>query len=65
MRDEPISVIIPVFNGETYLPEALTSVFQQDVQPMEVIVVNDGSTDATAKVMEEFADQIRIIHQFS
>jgi glycosyltransferase involved in cell wall biosynthesis len=45
-----VSVIIPVFNGARYLGEALDSVFNQSYPSLEVIVVNDGSTDQTAKI---------------
>ena len=51
-----VSVIIPVFNGELYLREALESVFGQDHKPYEVIVVDDGSTDKTADVIDDFKD---------
>jgi len=63
MNSEAISVIIPVFNGAAYVVDALDSVFQQEVQPAEIIVINDGSTDGTAEVLERFHDRIRIIHQ--
>ena len=61
MSGESISVIIPVFNCETYLPAALDSVFQQDVHPTEVIVVNDGSTDGTAAAAERANAEV-ILH---
>ena len=55
-----VSVIIPVFNGETYLAEAIESVLAQDHRPIEVIVVDDGSTDASAEVARSFGDVILI-----
>jgi glycosyltransferase involved in cell wall biosynthesis len=57
-----VSVIIPVYNGELYLGEALRSVFSQDYFPFEVIVVDDGSTDGTAAVAKSFKD-VRYIYQ--
>ena len=51
-----LSVIIPVYNGEKYLAQALDSVKAQDYDPMEVIVVDDGSTDATAQIAQAWAD---------
>lgn len=49
-----ISVIIPAWNSERYLREALNSVFAQTKQPFEVIVVDDGSTDSTCQVARAF-----------
>lgn len=45
-----ISVVIPTYNQALYLPEALESVFQQTYYNLEIIVVNDGSTDETAQI---------------
>lgn len=61
-----ISVIIPVYNCESYIGEALKSILNQSVQDVEIIVVNDGSTDGTLSVAEAFAEKdknIRIISQ--
>lgn len=49
-----VSVILPVHNGARYLAEALQSVVEQDYQPLECIVVDDGSTDASAEVIARF-----------
>jgi glycosyltransferase involved in cell wall biosynthesis len=48
------SVIIPAFNAERYLEAAIESVQAQTVHPSEIIVVDDGSTDRTAKIAEQF-----------
>src|SRR5690348_778243 len=50
-----ISVIIPLFNGGRFIRQALDSVAVQTRAPCEVIVVDDGSTDDGAAVVEEFA----------
>src|SRR4029078_4929566 len=50
-----VSVIIPVFNGERFLGDALSSVQAQDYRPLEVLVADDGSTDASATLAESFA----------
>lgn len=49
-----ISVVIPVYNGEKYLEEAIRSVLQQTFQNFELIVVNDGSTDRTKEIIEKY-----------
>ena len=62
---EPISIIIAARNEAENLRQFLPSVLSQDRDVMEVIVVNDGSTDETAKVLYEFAEQfpvLRVIH---
>jgi glycosyltransferase involved in cell wall biosynthesis len=53
-----ISCIIPVFNGERYLREAIESIFAQTVRPLEVIVVDDGSTDGSAAVATSYGEQV-------
>ncbi|MBD2459423.1 glycosyltransferase family 2 protein [Oscillatoria sp. FACHB-1407] len=58
-----VSVIIPVYNGDRYLSEAIESVLQQTYQSFEVIVVDDGSTDNTATVAQQFGDTIRYLYQ--
>jgi glycosyltransferase involved in cell wall biosynthesis len=55
MRSPAVSVVIPVYNGARFLGEALASALGQDLPPLEVIVVDDGSTDATAAVAAGFA----------
>jgi glycosyltransferase involved in cell wall biosynthesis len=54
MRGPLVSVIVPVYNAEDFLAEALTSLFAQDYAPFEAIVVNDGSTDRTREIAHSF-----------
>jgi glycosyltransferase involved in cell wall biosynthesis len=61
-----ISVIIPVHNGEAYLSECLEALQKQTWKHLEILVVDDGSTDATARIAEDFAkrdDRIRVIRK--
>lgn len=61
-----ISVIIPVWNGETYVTDGLTSVFKQSFSDLEIIAINDGSTDKTAQILEQLAARelrLKVLHQ--
>jgi glycosyltransferase involved in cell wall biosynthesis len=59
-----VSVIIPAFDSQAYLGEALTSVVSQSIRDIEVIIVDDGSTDATFEVVKTFDDRrLRYIRQ--
>lgn len=49
-----ISIIIPVYNGEKYLHRCLDSVINQSYQELEIIIVNDGSTDASLEICEKY-----------
>lgn len=58
--DPSISIIIPCYNAEKWVAEAVDSVLQQTYAPLEIIVVDDGSTDDSLVVLRPFADRIRI-----
>lgn len=59
--DPLVSVIIPVHNGAAFIREALGSVFAQAHRPLEVVVADDGSTDATVDLVEGFEQEIRVL----
>ena len=52
-----LSIIIPVYNVEPYLRECLDSVFAQDLTDCEVVAVNDGSTDGSRAILEEYKER--------
>lgn len=61
---EQISVIVPVHNGAAYLEECIDSILAQDCEALEILIINDGSTDATAEVCERLRGQhscVRVI----
>lgn len=51
-----VSIIIPVYNAATYLPETLHSILALQLQQVEIIIVDDGSTDSSKQIAENFAD---------
>ena len=63
MRDEPlISVVMPVFNAERFLADAVNSILEQTESNFEFIIIDDGSTDGTKAVLEGFVDsRIKLI----
>lgn len=61
-----LSVVIPVFNVEAYLSEALTSVIGQSYRKLEILVVDDGSTDGSLEIVQQFAkhdSRIKVLSQ--
>lgn len=67
MKDEPlISVIVPVYNVELYLKRCVESITTQSYKNLEIILVDDGSTDGSAIICDELSqqdDRIRVFHQ--
>src|SRR5215472_561278 len=59
----PISVIIPAYNHARFLTPAIESVLSQTMEPSEIVVVDDGSTDETSSVLGTFGRQIRVVRQ--
>jgi glycosyltransferase involved in cell wall biosynthesis len=60
---EAVSVIIPAYNAAGFLAEALASVAAQNYHPLEIIVIDDGSADATAAVARAFSSSVQLIEQ--
>lgn len=58
-----ISIVIPCFNAEKWVAEAIESCLNQTSQPLEIIVVDDGSTDGSRKILESYSDRIQTIYQ--
>lgn len=58
-----VSVIIPCYNNADMLPSAVNSVLAQDYANIEVIVIDDGSTDESINVLKQFGDKITLIQQ--
>jgi len=59
-----VSVVTSVYNGEEYLEECVDSILNQTFQDFEYIILNNGSTDGTARILQRYTDpRLRIIHQ--
>lgn len=58
-----ISAILPVYNGQRYLAEAIASVSAQTYRPVEIRVIDDGSTDHSAEVATSFASSVQYSYQ--
>ncbi|MBU4289011.1 MAG: glycosyltransferase [Proteobacteria bacterium] len=58
-----VTVLLPVYNGEKYLREAIDSILGQTYRHYEFIIINDGSTDGSVEIMQSYSDErIRLIH---
>lgn len=55
-----VSVIIPVYNTEKYVREAILSITQQSLKELEIIIINDGSTDGSLDIVEKSAIRIAV-----
>jgi glycosyltransferase involved in cell wall biosynthesis len=62
-RTPLVSVIIPVYNGERYIVQAVESALRQTFTNLEIIIVDDGSTDRTQQVLQPYFDRVRYIYQ--
>jgi hypothetical protein len=66
MSNPMISVVMSVFNGEEFLDEAVSSILRQTYRDFEFIIIDDGSTDGSAGMLEEYQQRdsrVRVVHQ--
>jgi len=56
-----VSVIIPIYNSERFFAESIESVLNQTYSNIQVLAVNDGSTENSLKILEKYKDKIKII----
>jgi glycosyltransferase involved in cell wall biosynthesis len=66
MRETPlVSVVMPVYNGEKYLAQAIDSILSQTYSPIEFIILNDGSTDSSVDIINGYADsRITLVNSY-
>lgn len=62
MNEPLVSVILPVYNGEEYLQEAIDSILQQTYKNIEFIIINDGSTDKTDEIVNKYKHEPKLIY---
>src|SRR5580698_9685158 len=63
INNPKVTVLMPVYNGEKYIKEALESILQQTFIDFEFLIINDGSTDNSVSIIKSFNDnRIRLIH---
>ena len=60
-----VSVIIPVYNTEEFVEEAVRSIMNQTLQEIEIIVINDGSTDGSLSIIERLAKEDKRIRTYT
>ncbi|MBE3040847.1 MAG: glycosyltransferase [Chloroflexi bacterium] len=63
MGNPLVTVVMAVYNGERFLRAALDSALAQTYQPLEVITINDGSTDGSAKVLASYGGRVTVLAQ--
>jgi glycosyltransferase involved in cell wall biosynthesis len=66
MNKPEISIIVPVYNVENYMKECIESILAQSFTDIEVLLINDGSTDRSGEICDEFAqkdERVRVIHK--
>ena len=63
MNQPLVSCIVPTYNGAAYLAEALDSIFAQTYPHLEVVIADDGSTDATLAIAARYGSRIRVVRQ--
>ena len=66
MKEPLVSVIVPVYNTEAYLKECVDRIVNQTYQNLEIVLINDGSTDKCANICDTYAlieSRIKVIHK--
>ena len=62
---EKISVIVPIYNAQQYLPQCLDSILSQTYKNLEILLINDGSSDSSLKICQRYAKQDERVRIFT
>ena len=62
MNNSKVSIYVPVYNGQNTIELCINSILSQTVKPDKILVINDNSTDETAKILKKYSDKIEIIN---
>ena len=68
MSEKLVSIIIPIYNAESYIERSITSILSQTYHNIEIILVDDGSTDRSGTICDSYAledNRIIVIHQLN
>ena len=60
-----ISIIIPIYNAENFLEKTITSCLEQDYPNLEILLINDGSTDGSKSICEKYQKAFNFIHFYN
>lgn len=66
MHDVKVSVVVPIYNVKAYIDECIVSILRQSLDSIDIILVDDGSTDGSSDICDDYADKysnIRVIHK--
>jgi len=63
LAKDKVSIVIPVYNSEAFLRESLESVLNQTYKNLEIIAIDDGSTDNSLEILYKYSDKVQIISQ--
>ena len=66
LRSPSVSVIVPVYNAEKYLPQCINSIVNQTIGDIEILLINDGSSDSSGEILAQYAskdERIKVIEQ--
>ena len=63
MSNDKVTIVIPVYNSEKFLIPTIESALNQSYQNLEIIAVDDGSTDNSLEILQKYENKIKIFHQ--